>query len=117
MTDPNLTATALELLADALRARAGARLDKLAVVQRLAADLAKELAAKTRDEADELWTVAQASKAVGTTTVNMLKWVHKFNIGYLDPRSHIYLIYKSKLREVVIRRNKGTLPERLKDVL
>lgn len=108
----NLTATVLSLLSDVLRSRSGARLDNVAELQRLVAQLSDELARHVRDEADELWTVAEAVSKVGGTAVNMRKWINKHGIGHKDRRG-CYLVSKAKLRDFLLRKYGGILPQHI----
>jgi hypothetical protein len=113
--DPLLTAKILDLLSDALRHRAGdARLDKVAELQRLAADLSEELAAMKGEAADEQLTVTEAAAIAGVTPACIRQWVVKHRLGTLDPHSHIFLISKSKLRDFLLRRHGGQLPGAMK---
>lgn len=107
--NPLTAAALLDLLADALRERAGtAQLDKVAVLQRLLADAYQEIAAMKREADDELLTVSEAVALVGGTSVKIRSWIRKYQIGYLDKHFKGYLIFKKKLLEVAAARASTT---------
>jgi|HubBroStandDraft_2_1064218.scaffolds.fasta_scaffold43103_3 hypothetical protein len=114
IANPALTATVLSLLADMMRHRSGARLDNVATLQRLVADLSEELAARIKEEADEPLTVVEAAAIAGVTPACIRQWVVKHRIGSLDPHSHIFLISKSRLHDYLLRRHGGHLPDAMK---
>jgi hypothetical protein len=109
---PRLTADIFDLLADMLRHRAGNRVDALATMQRLNAELLAALADKTRDDADQWLTVTEAAAATGVTPACIRQWIAKHDIGVFDRRTGIFHVSRRRLGDF-LRRRHGRLPPRL----
>lgn len=97
LPDPALFAQVCDLPAALLRRRPGD-------LDREVARLAEALAARLRDEADEQLTVVAAAALARVSVVTMRKWVVRYQIGSLDPRSHMFLVSRRRLGQLLAAR-------------